>query len=181
MSRFDDSLAYLKQQAMRLTGSMRDAAFEPLNDLRFQNGWGSSPGTDHSHHAYPGGLVVHTAEVLNYALMADAAANAKWPELILATIYHDCAKIREYTNIGAKTTYRSIIRHVAGSYAEWVYQAEIRRKIDQAFVDAVGHCILAHHGRYEWGSPVEPQTPEALLLHQADMWSAKYGPGRDGI
>lgn len=38
------------------------------------------------------------------------------------------------------------------------------------------HCVLAHHGRKEWGAPVEPQTVEAWLVHLADlaesrMWS----------
>jgi len=32
-----------------------------------------------------------------------------------------------------------------------------------------------HHGRLEWQSPVEPQTPEARILHSADMLSAEYG------
>ena len=35
------------------------------------------------------------------------------------------------------------------------------------------HLILSHHGHREWGSPVEPSTPEAVLLHQADMMAYK--------
>jgi 3'-5' exoribonuclease len=31
------------------------------------------------------------------------------------------------------------------------------------------HCILSHHGRKEWGSPVVPATREAILIHQLDM------------
>lgn len=46
-------------------------------------------------------------------------------------------------------------------------------------IDAVTHCILAHHGRKEWGSPVEPQTIEALILHQSDMLSARYGATKE--
>jgi 23S rRNA maturation-related 3'-5' exoribonuclease YhaM len=40
------------------------------------------------------------------------------------------------------------------------------------WIDSVSHCILSHHGRKEWGSPVEPKTPEAWILHAADMLSA---------
>jgi 23S rRNA maturation-related 3'-5' exoribonuclease YhaM len=41
--------------------------------------------------------------------------------------------------------------------------------------DAVIHCMLSHHGRREWGSPVEPVTPEAYILHVADMLSSREG------
>ena len=34
------------------------------------------------------------------------------------------------------------------------------------------HLILSHHGRKEWGVPIEPKTKEAELLHNADLRSA---------
>ena len=39
--------------------------------------------------------------------------------------------------------------------------------------------FFTHHGLREWGSPVEPQTLEALLLHQADLLSAQYGATKE--
>ena len=33
----------------------------------------------------------------------------------------------------------------------------------------IKHLILSHHGRLEYGSPVTPRTPEAMLLHEIDM------------
>ncbi|MDD7599100.1 MAG: 3'-5' exonuclease, partial [Bacilli bacterium] len=35
------------------------------------------------------------------------------------------------------------------------------------------HIILAHNGQYEYGSPVLPQTPEALVLHMLDDLDSK--------
>jgi 3'-5' exoribonuclease len=35
------------------------------------------------------------------------------------------------------------------------------------------HIILSHHGRKDWGSPVEPAIPEALTVHFADDFDAK--------
>lgn len=35
------------------------------------------------------------------------------------------------------------------------------------------HCMLSHHGEYEYGSPKLPSTPEAFLLHCADNLDAK--------
>ena len=35
------------------------------------------------------------------------------------------------------------------------------------------HCILAHHGEYEFGSPKKPELVEAMALHMADNTDAK--------
>jgi 3'-5' exoribonuclease len=43
--------------------------------------------------------------------------------------------------------------------------------LDPTYRDTVAHAILAHHGRHEWGSPVAPATPEATVIHFADMLS----------
>jgi 3'-5' exoribonuclease len=49
------------------------------------------------------------------------------------------------------------------------------------------HLVASHHGTKEWGSPVTPKTPEAVLLHAIDNMDAKMeiihdvynGPGGD--
>ena len=33
----------------------------------------------------------------------------------------------------------------------------------------LSHLILSHHGKSEWGSPIPPETPEAIALHYADI------------
>ena len=35
------------------------------------------------------------------------------------------------------------------------------------------HCILAHHGELEYGSPKKPALAEAMALHFADNLDAK--------
>jgi len=81
-----------------------------------------------------------------------------------------------------------LIYHVSRSYHEWMRASEpwVRRmgvltegdetqpkKMSPDDREHVAHCILAHHGRLEWNTVKEPQTPEALALHLADMISAK--------
>ena len=36
------------------------------------------------------------------------------------------------------------------------------------------HIIVAHQNLPEWGSPIAPHTPEALLVHYADDVDAKF-------
>lgn len=70
--------------------------------------------------------------------------------------------------------------HIIAGALEFTRVAE-KYGVSPETIDAVTHCILSHHGRREWGSPVEPQTIEALILHQADMTSAKYGVTKDSL
>jgi len=46
-------------------------------------------------------------------------------------------------------------------------------EISEAQLERIEHLLLSHHGRKEWGSPVEPLTAEAFILHAADMMSSR--------
>jgi 23S rRNA maturation-related 3'-5' exoribonuclease YhaM len=160
------------------TDKLRAVVYNPLNSLAFQNGWGCDPSKPYAHHAYPGGLLVHTYEVAyNAGAMAEEFGGD--PKIVVpAAVWHDYGKIWDYDSAGAPTDYKSKIYHISGSYAYFVRFA-LSQGIAPNTIDAIGHCILAHHGfDANWGSAVEPQTAEALFIHQADMWSARYGPGR---
>lgn len=43
------------------------------------------------------------------------------------------------------------------------------------------HCILAHHGELEFGSPKKPATMEALALHYADLADSKLETVREAL
>lgn len=158
---------------------LREACSIVINNGRFQQGFGSRPNSGHAHHGYAGGLVVHTHEVLEIALSMASSRSVEVDTDVLATaaVWHDFLKTRDHDLVGQKTEYYDRIRHVAGSYAAWIAAASMCG-IGRATEDEVGHCILAHHGRLAWGSPVEPQTVEAQILHFADMTSAAYGAGK---
>lgn len=153
----------------------------PLRSQVFLHGYGSSVDTNHAHHAYPGGLAVHTAEVLENAIaMASAGDYLQKPNLdvlVPAAILHDVAKWYDYDEQGKKTDHGRKIYHVAGSY-EYFCRAARRVELDFELTQQISHCILSHHGRKEWGSPSEPQTVEAQILHFADYLSMSYGAGR---
>lgn len=155
------------------------------------------------HHGYKRGLLIHTVEVHNLAVHQASAFvgnTVNMDVLIAAALWHDIAKLYDYRKLtvleGQDTPkralliteypgaykdywvpadYYKLIHHIPGSFAEFNRHAHANG-VSCETIDAVGHCILAHHGPVrEWGSPVAPQTLEALLLHQADMISAGYG------
>ena len=142
------------------------------------------------HHAYVGGLLAHSAEVCDIAMYNASQfpmGRVNRDVLLASALWHDVLKIFEYAPsesaaangiMWQHTDYGKAIGHIAGSAAQFTATA-INYGVARSTIDAVVHCILAHHGRKERGSPVEPQTLEALILHQADMLSAKFGVTKD--
>ena len=43
----------------------------------------------------------------------------------------------------------------------------------EKIANEVKHCVIAHHGELEFGSPKKPAIPEAVALHYADATDAK--------
>jgi 3'-5' exoribonuclease len=186
----------MRETAKELSSPFYQLCLKVLDDPRFLTTYGSAG----QHHAYEGGLIVHTAEVLETSFhLSNIYRAADREVLTVAAIYHDYMKIKEYLpevqGIGVysngvpvkfgKTPYRNLVRHVAGSHAEFI--KNLAKFTETLPVDNgefenkvlnIEHCLLSHHGRLEWGSPVEPQTVEANILHMADMLSMQFGNGK---
>lgn len=133
-----------------------------------------APASGNKHHAYKGGLVMHTAEVVWLAEGFAETCGATLDIVLPAAFLHDAAKLYENPVSGGQAPYRHLIRHVAGSVMmaaavvgdAWITDERYRQ---------ITHAMLAHHGRKEFGSPIEPQTPEAFCVHWADMMSLMQG------
>lgn len=131
-----------------------------------------------NHHARRGGLVEHTAQMLRCAVALAPLYPEATPDLLYAgVIFHDMGKIWE-TNYPARgfEALHSVEGELAGHIAlgsflvrELWDQVVEDRFADKTLLLHLTHLILSHHGQMEWGSPVEPKTPEAVLLHQIDM------------
>ena len=91
-------------------------------------------------------------------------------QLLTAAILHDVGKATSYTlgPVLDLTDEGRLINHVA--QGALVVQTAIDgvEGFPQGLRNRLIHAILAHHGALERGSPVAPQTLEALALHHAD-------------
>jgi 3'-5' exoribonuclease len=165
-----ESLKYLQNVNTGLVNSLllMRLNHKVLDDPRFV----LSPGGITKHHDYGGGLVIHVAEVMRNVLRMTEHSYAD--ELITAVIWHDYMKVRDYTvdaqGAVVKLPYHKLIGHVAGSALE--FHSEASKCLPQDMLERIEHLLLSHHGRKEWGSPIEPATAEAFILHTADMMSA---------
>lgn len=128
------------------------------------------------HHAFPGGLLNHTYQMLHMleSLFPTVpfAEDMKIERCIIAIMYHDWGKSREYAVDGEPTKMMYLLGHIYMS-AQMVQTILLKKGVDRDETNLIVHCILAHHGELEYGSPVKPATPEAQLVNYLDNISAK--------
>lgn len=128
------------------------------------------------HHGFIGGLLEHTLSVTklcDYYCTAYPILNRDL--LLTAAICHDMGKTREisafplndYTDegqfLGHIVIGSEMVSQKASEIAGFPPMLEMQLK----------HCILSHHGEYEYGSPKKPALIEAVALNHADDTDAK--------
>ena len=136
------------------------------------------------HHTGSGGLSRHTEEVMrvcDYLIGQPEVKTKVCPmTVMMGALWHDVGKLDDYHVahvFEADYSYspnHDLEGHVAASYRRWLeYLATLPKSNGlRTIAPGIGHCILAHHGRKEWGSPVEPATASAKIVHLADVMSA---------
>jgi 3'-5' exoribonuclease len=139
------------------------------------------PGSTSGHHAKLGGLLLHTYEVTNIARQTArtmGAARVNIDLVVAAALLHDVGKVESY-EIGpcgfGFTPCGLLLGHVVlGTLMLERRIAAVRERVcSEGQLLDLQHMILSHHGARELGSPVEPMTTEAEILHWADEASAK--------
>lgn len=151
-------------------------------DEAFRARFERTPGAVRGHHAKLGGLLLHVCEVASIGQhMARAMRKANVDLVVAGALLHDIGKVEAYT-VDAKGLGYDARNHLIGHvvlgclmFTERVAAARAAGTctLSDAQVVELQHMILSHHGSLEFGSPVQPMTIEAELLHWADESSAK--------
>lgn len=140
-----------------------------------------------NHHAHRGGLLRHTAQMMRSAAAVCSVYPSLNRDILLAgTLFHDSGKLWEmcppeqgfdiprdirgellgHISIGVElvnTLWRKL------PLDDW---REIRPASEEVRLHLL-HLVAAHHGELQYGSPVEPKTPEAIALHMIDNLDAR--------
>jgi len=128
------------------------------------------------HHAFVGGLLEHTLSVTkNCVFFAVQYPKLDRDLLVTAAICHDIGKTAElspfpendYTDDG------NLLGHIVMGTQMVDEKIRTIEGFPPVLATELKHCILAHHGEYEFGSPKKPALIEAVALNFADDLDAK--------
>ncbi len=160
-----------------------------LNDAEWMKKFSLSPAAQSLHHAWLGGLLEHTVNLLELALVICPRYPDIDRDLVLVGLFlHDIGKTEElsyacgfdYTDLGR------LVGHVALG-AIWIQQRadEIGRRrgkpLRRDLAMVLQHIVLSHHGQPEFGAAVLPKTPEAILVNMIDNLDAKTQMAIDAV
>lgn len=133
----------------------------------------------YNHHAYPGGLIEHSLQVVD--AVGDFARSHPAIDRDIAVagaVLHDIGKLESYEDDPIGRDFTDAGRF-EGEIPLGYYR--VRRAIEQLpgfpqeRARQLLHVILSHHGRLEHGSPVVPCTREATVVHAMDELSSRLG------
>lgn len=136
------------------------------------------------HHNYMGGLLEHTLNVAQICdFMAPRYKYVNRDLTVLAGLLHDIGKIKELSAfpLNDYTDEGQLIGHIVIGAELVTEEAAKIENFPEELKNLLKHCILAHHGEYEFGSPKRPKTMEAFILHAADDTDAKLKMFQDAI
>jgi len=175
------------------TGKITDPRLRALCDAfvqEFGERFRRTAAARRNHHARRGGLVEHTAQMMRLATaIAPLYPQLNFDLLIAGILFHDSGKLWEnhYPETGFVMDYdergelvghisiglelvNSLWRKLSGENGNaWQNLTPPSEDVRLHLL----HLIGAHHGEQQFGSPVDPKTPEAIALHYIDNMDAR--------
>lgn len=171
---FAELLGYIKAMENPYLKKLMEALF--VEDAEFVKAFKQSSAAKTVHHGFVGGLLEHTLSVVKLCdYYCSAYPLLKKDLLISAAICHDIGKTKElslfpendYTDDG------QFLGHIVMGTEMVGEKIRNIQGFPAVLAGELKHCILAHHGEYEFGSPKKPAIMEAMALNFADNTDAK--------
>lgn len=142
---------------------------------KFKDKFLNHPGASSIHHEYQHGLLHHTVSMADHAAyFASYYPNVNKDLLIAGTLLHDVGKTIELegTVVYKYSLEGKLLGHISMINGE-IEKAKAALNINSEEILLLQHMVLSHHGQLEYGSPVLPETKEALLLYLIDNVDSK--------
>lgn len=184
VSKFDIDSMF--EELTGLLGSLEHPAMKALAELYLEDEFlmeqfKQAPAAKSMHHAYLGGLLEHTLNLLRLADKVCPLYPGINRDLVLFGLFiHDLGKTREL--VFDKTFSYSDAGELVGHIVEGAHM--LREKLDLLMREkgvrlpagaglVLEHIVLSHHGVPEYGAAKIPSTPEAILVSMLDNLDAK--------
>ncbi|HIX23817.1 MAG TPA: HD domain-containing protein [Candidatus Lachnoclostridium avicola] len=147
-----------------------------VDDQKFIKEFKSHSAAKSVHHGFVGGLLEHTLSVVQLCDFFAGHYPALNRDLLLtAAMFHDIGKTKELSSFPENdyTDAGQLLGHIVIGSQMVMSRIEKMPGFPQKLAAELIHCILAHHGELEYGSPKKPALLEALALNFADNTDAK--------
>lgn len=144
------------------------------------------PAAMRNHHAYRSGFLEHVLSVTRLSVHLADKYRAYYSDMqpplskslvVAGAVLHDIGKLTELDAQPHGAEYTSpgrLIGHILLGRDLVRDKARELGGVDPETLLRLEHIIVAHQNLPEWGSPIAPHTPEALLVHYADDVDAKF-------
>ena len=171
---YQELLSYINSMENEWLKKLMEAFF--VKDEAFLTNFKKSSAAKSVHHGFVGGLLEHTLGVVKLCdYFAKSYPMLKRDLLLAAAMCHDIGKTKEislfpqndYTDDG------QLLGHIVIGTEMVSDKIRMIPGFPTVLASELKHCILAHHGEYEYGSPKKPALMEAMALNLADNADAK--------
>lgn len=171
---YDELLSYVKQIENKYLRQLAEFYF--VKDEAFIKAFKGHSAAKSVHHSFAGGLLEHTLSIVKMCeYYAKAYPLLSKDLLYTAALFHDIGKTKElsafpendYTDDG------QLIGHIVMGVEMISDGVRAIEGFPPVIASELKHCVIAHHGELEYGSPKKPALPEAVALHFADATDAK--------
>jgi len=152
-----------------------------LNDKFLMDAFKQAPAAKSMHHAYLGGLLEHTLNLVNLANVICPFYPKISRDLVMMGLFlHDLGKTRElvYDRAFGYSDRGELIGHIVEGAIMLHDKVQLLMReqgvrLPPGALTVLQHIIISHHGVPEFGAAKIPATPEAILVSQLDNLDAK--------
>lgn len=177
---YEQLLGYIKQMENPYLKKLAGSFF--IEDADFAKRFKFHSAAKSVHHGFVGGLLEHTLSVTKLsAYFADNYKILNKDLLVCAAMFHDIGKLEELSTFPENdyTDEGQLLGHIMIGAMEIAERIKSIAGFPVKLAHEMEHCILAHHGELEYGSPKKPALPEAVALSYADNIDAKMETMRE--
>lgn len=147
-----------------------------VQDETFAKNFMKSSAAKSVHHGFVGGLLEHTLSVTKLCdYYCSTYPRLNRDLLLTSAMLHDVGKVKELSQFPENdyTDAGNLLGHIVMGSEMVSERAGRIEGFPQTILNELKHCILAHHGELEYGSPKKPALMEAVALNFADNTDAK--------
>lgn len=171
---YQELLAYGKQIKNKYLRQLIEYYFE--KNENFVKVFKAHSAAKSVHHGFSGGLLEHTLSVVKFCeYMVGAYPILNKDLLYAAAMCHDIGKTKELSTFPENdyTDDGQLLGHIVIGVEMIGEAVRAIPGFPEQIASELKHCIIAHHGELEYGSPKKPAIPEAFALNFADCADAK--------